>query len=138
MTPSPFLPWWLRKRILFPLALLVGLAVTGGIAYSNSDVSMIVVYNQTGQPLPPLLIRACNQTRTFMALADQESIRLVLKSGGGESAVHLEFASQPPWQWDGALIKAHGGYRVSIRLLPDHQVEAFTDMSWWRRHLFGD
>ena len=27
----------------------------------------------------------------------------------------------------------HGGYRVTIRLSTGHQVEAFTDISWWRK-----
>ena len=123
--------WWNRKRILFPLTLLVALAVTSLIAYVRADASTIVIYNETGYPLPPLLVRACGQTRTFAALANRESVRIHLKSGGSESAVHLELGNRPPWQWDGPLIKTHGGYRVSIRLWPNHQVEAYTAVSWW-------
>jgi hypothetical protein len=133
MKPTSSRPWWLRKRILFPLLLLAGVAVTGVIAYFNSAASTIVIYNETGNPLPPLLVRAGDQTRTFPALADQESIRIALKPGGGESAVHLELATEPPWKWDGATIQPRGGQRVTIRLWPDGQVEAFTEISWWQK-----
>jgi len=133
MNPTRSRPWWLRKRILFPLVLVIGLAVTGLIAFVNSDTSTIVVYNETGNPLPPLLIRACDQTKTFASLADQESICFVLKPNGAESVIHLELATDPPWKWEGENIRPHGGRRVSIRLLPDGQVEAFDQISWWRR-----
>ncbi len=126
-------PWWLRKRILFPLALVVGVAVAAAVAFSNSDVSTIVIYNQTGNPLPPLLVRACGQARSFAALADQESVQIRLKPTGGETAVHLELAANPPWQWDGETIKPRGGISITIHLLPSGQVEAFTAVSWWRR-----
>ena len=128
-------PWWLRKRIIFPLALLVGVVVTGFIAFENSDASTIVVYNESGNPLPPLLVSACDQSRTFAVLADRESVRVTLKPYGVESAVHLELGPEPAWRWDGPLIKPHGGSRVTIRLLADGQVEAFTDVSWWQRIL---
>jgi len=133
MNPIPLRPWWLRKRILFPLILLVGIGVTGLIAFMNSDASTIVIYNETDNPLPPLLVGACGQTRTFPPLADQESVRFALKPDGAESAIHLELATDPPWKWDGELIRPHGGHRVTIRLLPDGQVEAFDQVSWWRR-----
>ena len=133
MNLNPLRPWWLRKRILFPLVLLVGIGVTGLIAFVNSDASTIVVYNETDNPLPPLLVRACGQTRTFPTLADQESVNLALKPDGAESGIHLELATDPPWKWDGELIRPRGGHSVTIRLLPDGQVEAFDQISWWRR-----
>ena len=133
MNPNPLRPWWLRKRILFPLILLVGIGVTGLIAFLNSDASTIVIYNETDNPLPPLLVGACGQTRTFRALADQESVRFTLKPDGSESAIHLELATDPPWKWDGELVRPHGGYRVTIRLWPSGQVEAFTEISWWQK-----
>ena len=126
-------PWWLRKRILFPLALLAGVAVAGVIAFENSDTSLIMNYNETGHPLPPLLVRACGQTRTFVALADQESVRLALAPRGAPSAVQLELGTEPPWRWDGPLVKPRGGGRVTVRLLLGGQAEAFEDVSWWRR-----
>jgi hypothetical protein len=133
MNPDPLQPWWLRKRILFPLAMLVGIAGTAFIAFVASDTSTIVVYNETDHPLPPLLVRACGQTRTFSRLADRESVRMNLKPDGAESAIHLELATDPPWKWDGELMRPHGGRRVTIRLLPDGLVEAYDQISWWRR-----
>ena len=133
MNGSQLRPWWLRNRILFPFALVVGIGVTSLIAFVNSDTSTIVVYNETDNPLPPLLVRACGQIRTFPALGDQVSIRFALKPDGAESAIHLELATDPPWKWDGELIRPHGGHRVTIRMLPDGQVEAYDQISWWRR-----
>ncbi len=133
MNSSQSRPWWLRKRIMLPLVLLISSVIAIPIAYVNSDTSMIVIYNETGNPLPPLLIRACDQTRTFSGIADTESVRMTLKPDGSESAIHLELATDPAWHWDGELIRPHGGYRVIIRLLADGQVEAFDQISWWRR-----
>ena len=133
MNPKPSRPRWLRKRIIFPLVLLIGTVITGVIAYEESDTSTIVIYNETGAPLPPLLIRACGQTRTFSTLAEQESVCLQLKPDGGLSTIHLELATQPLWQWDGGEIRPRGGERVSIRLWPSRQVEAFREVSWWRK-----
>ena len=96
MNPNQLRSWWLRKRILFPLTLLIGVAATSLIAFVNSDSSTIVIYNETDSPLPPLLVRACGQTRTFSMLEDQESGRFALKPEGAESAIHLELATDPP------------------------------------------
>ena len=133
MNPNPLRPWWLRKRIWFPLVLLVGIGVTSLIAFVDSDASTIVVYNETDNLLPPLLVRVCGQTRTFPVLADQESICIALKPDGAESVIQLELATDPPWKWEGEIIRPHGGHRVTIRLLSDGQVEAFDQVSWWRR-----
>lgn len=135
MNQKSLRPWWLRKRILFPIALLVSVAVTGLIAFENSDASVIMIYNETGHPLSPLLVRACDQTRTFAALADRESIRIALAPHGTASTVHLELGTEPSWRWDGPLVKPHGGGRVTIRLLPGGQAEAFEDISWWQQML---
>ena len=133
MNAKPSRPWWSRKRILFPLTLLVCLPITAVVAYLNSAASSIVIYNETGAALPPLLVSACGQTWTFPVLADQESVRLVPKHGNGESHIHIEVGNQPPWKWDGATIKADGGQIVSIRIWSGGQIEAFTEISWWRK-----
>ncbi len=129
-------PWWLRKRIIFPLVLLVGVGVAGTVAFVNSDTSTIVVYNETGARLPPLLVRACEQEKSFATFAERESVQFALKPSGSETTVHLELATDPAWKWEGELIHSHGGYRVSIRLWPDRQVEAYTEISWLQR-MFG-
>ena len=133
MNKKTLRPWWLRKRLVLPLILVVTLPVAVAVALLGSDASTIVVYNETGDTLPPLLITACNQSKTFPALEDQDSVRFQLKPKGAGSPVHLELASDPAWTWDGENVESHGGYRVSIRLLTGHQVEAFTDISWWRK-----
>lgn len=137
MNPNQLRPWWLRKRILFPLVLLAGVALAGVIAFENSGVSTVVIYNETSAPLPPLLVRACGQERSFSTLAERESVQFTLKPTGGETAVHLELATDPAWKWEGESIKSRGGYRVSIRLWPDRQVEVYTEISWLQRTFGG-
>jgi len=133
MNPNQLRPWWLHKRALLPLILLVGVGGAGVIAFVNSVASTIVIYNETGNPLPPLLVRASGQERSFSPLAERESVEFKLKPGGGETAVHLELATDPPWKWNGELIRPRGGYRITIRLWPGGQVEAFTEISWWQK-----
>jgi len=130
---NPHRPWWLRKRFLLPVSLLAGLGLAVAVAFSASDASTIVVYNETGATLPPLLVRACGSERVFPALAERESVRLGLKPGGPKTPVHLELATDPAWTWDGESVRPTGGYRVTIRLWPDRQVASFTEISWWRR-----
>jgi len=133
MKKSQLRPLWLRKRVLFPVAFLLGLLLAAIIAMIRSDASTIVVYNETGNPLPPLLLQACNQSKSFTHLDDQQSVRWRLQPEGLPSAIHLEVAATPLWTWDGDTIQPRGGYRVTIRLQTGNQVEAYTDYSWWRR-----
>ena len=126
-------PWWLRKRFvfagLFPLALLTAAVV----AYVQSDGSSVVVYNETGHTLPPLLVGACGQTRSFTGVEDQGSVCFHLKGSGPSTPVHLELATDPPWTWDGQSVTPAGGVTVIVRLWPNRQVEANKEVSWWRQ-----
>ena len=124
--------------MLIPLFLLAAFAATVAAALVRSDGSSIVFYNETNAALPPLLIQACNQTKTFPGLEDQESVRFQIKPKGPAGPIHLELSSNPAWSWDGALIKPHGGYRIVIRLEPNNQVEIFSDVSWWQRTFFPE
>jgi hypothetical protein len=133
MKKSQLRPLWLRKRVVFPGAFIIGILVAAVIAMIRSDASTIVVYNETGAPLPPLLIQACNQTKTFTHLDDQQSVRWRLKPEGLPGPIHLEVAATPLWVWDGDTIQPQGGYRVTIRLQTGNQVESYIDYSWWRR-----
>jgi len=134
MKRSQLRPLWLRKRVVFPVAFIVGILVSSTIAMLRADTSTIVVYNDTGNPLPPLLLQVCNQTKTYAHLDDQQSVRWRLKPAGLPSAIHLEVATTPLWTWDADTpIHTRGGYRVIIRLEMGNQVEAYTDYSWWRR-----
>ena len=133
MNPKQLRPWWLRKRVLFALAFPIALGLAVVIAFLNSDGSKVVVYNLTGHTLPPLLVQACGQSRTFTAVEDEASVCLTLKSAGESSPVHLALAKDPPWTWEGESIRPHGGMTVTIRIRPDNQVEAYQDVSWWRQ-----
>jgi hypothetical protein len=113
--------------------LALALLATVAVAWRRSDASTIVCFNETNATLPPLLLQACNQTHTFPGLGDQESVRFHLKPQGPAGPIHLELAGNPPWIWDGSFIQPHGGCRISLRLLPNNQVEAYADVSWWRR-----
>ncbi len=135
MNPKQLRPWWLRKRVLFALAFPIALGLAVIIAFLNSDDSKVVVYNMTGHTLPPLLIQACGQSRTFTTLDDQGSVCFMLKPTGKPSPVHLALAKDPPWTWEGQSIKPHGGMSVTIRIWSDNQVEAYQDVSWWRQWL---
>jgi hypothetical protein len=133
MNKKQLRPLWLRKRLILPVFLIVGLVAAMLVALLRSDESTIVIYNQTGEALPPLLVQACNQSKTFTDLQDQESVRFRLKPRGAPGAIHIEVAANPGWTWDGGSVESHGGYRVSIRILAANQVEVFTDISWWRK-----
>ena len=133
MKRSQLRPMWLRKRVVLPVAFVVGTSVAAVIAMIRSDTSTIVIYNETGLPLPPLIIQACHQSKTFPHLDDEQSVRWRLQPHGLPGPIHLEVATTPLWTWDGDIIQSHGGYRVTIRLETGNQVEAYTDYSWWRR-----
>jgi hypothetical protein len=137
MNKKPLRPWWLRKRLILPFILMAALPVAVALAWLRSDRSTIVIYNETGDALPPLLVQACGQTRSFAGLEDQDSVRFELHPKGPGGAIHLELAATPAWTWDGEFVEARGGYRVSIRIMPGKQVEAFTDISWWQRTFSG-
>ncbi|MCB1128581.1 MAG: hypothetical protein KDM81_18945 [Verrucomicrobiae bacterium] len=129
MNPTPCLR---RKRVLLPLLALLLLALTGGIACLRSDISSIVVYNQTGAPVTVLRVTACGQTTTFTRLDDDGSVRWKLTPAGSPGAVGLETATDPPWQWQGAYVEPRGGYRVILHLWPDGAVESHVQLSFWR------
>jgi len=137
MNPTQLRPWWLRKRVLFPLVLVVGVGFAGVFSFVNSNASTIVVYNETGASLPPLLIRACGQERSFSSIEERASVQFALQPGGIQSAVGLELATNPAWKWEGELVKPTGGYRITIRIWRDNQVEAYTDISWWQKTFGG-
>lgn len=121
-----------RRRVVLIAVLICGLALAIPTAIIVADRSSVVIYNETGAVLPPVVIRACGQQRVFTGLPEQGSVEWELRAQGTESAVQLELASDPPWRWEGCLIRPHGGFRVTIRLWPQGQVEAYPSRSWWR------
>lgn len=128
---------FLQKRILLPLASLLLLSVSGYVAVLRSNTSRIVVYNQTGAPIAALRAVACGQTNLFRNLAEEDSFGWKLSPTGDASDIELEMAVEPPWRWRGGFIQPRGGYRVTLRLWPDGEVEAHTQVSFWQRLVHG-
>lgn len=125
------------KRVLLPLVSLLLVLAATATAVFRSDASRIIVYNQTGMVIPALKVEASGQLRVFRNLGDAESFRWTLKPTGEAGEIRLETATEPTWQWRGAPIEPRGGYRVTLRLWPDGQVEAHTQISLWQRFLWG-
>lgn len=126
-----------RKRVLLPLASLLLVTAAGFVAVLRSDASRIVVYNQTGAPLAALKVSACGQWTFFRDVGEEGSFRWKLAPGGSEGDIELETVTEPSWRWRGAYIEPRGGYRVTLRLWPDGEVEVHTQISLWQRLLHG-
>lgn len=116
---------------------LLSLAVAAAVW--RSDVSTIVVYNEAGAPLPACRMEACGFSVGIPALAEEDSFRWRLPERNPEagSPIRLELATEPPWEWTGAFVETRGGYRISLRLWPEGQVEPHAQISVWRRFLPG-
>jgi hypothetical protein len=130
-------PWWRRKRVLLPLTLLILLAATFALAVARSNVSRIIVYNETGADVAGLHLSACGQTRNFQSIPAEGSVRWKLAPQGNGSEIVLELATQPPVRWQGEHLDPQGGYVVTLRLWPEGQVEAHRQILFWQRMLKG-
>ena len=130
-------PWYSRKRILLPLALLVALAAALSWAVVRSDVSRLIVFNETGTPLGGLHVSACGQARSFQQVPVEGSVRWKLAPRGSGTEITLETAAKPPVRWQGGYLEPRGGYVVTLRIWPDGQVEAHTQISFWQRLFKG-
>jgi hypothetical protein len=130
-------PWYRRKRVLLPLGSLAALLLATVIAVVRSDISRIIVYNETGAPLAALRLTACGQSKTFPNVPAEASIRWKLEPHGSPSEIGLEVATEPPIQWRGASIEAHGGRHVTLRIWPDGQIEEHRQISFWQRWVKG-
>lgn len=126
-------PAWRRRRVLLPALALValGAALAGAILRSNR--SRIVLYNQTGEPLALLRLSACGQSTVVRDLPDEGSFRWKLNPAGSASDIEVELATDPPRRWRGSYVEPRGGYRVTLRIWPDGQVEEFVQISIWQR-----
>ncbi len=128
---------WRLKRVLLPSLMFGFMLGSIAIAWTRSRTSTIVLYNQTGMPTPPILIRSCGQTASFGSIAEESSVQFRIQTrAGGESSIQLEFLTDPPWAWEGGYVESGAGYRVTLRLWPDKQIEAHTQISFWQS-LFG-
>lgn len=107
-----------------------------GAAFLRSNVSTIVLYNETDQPLLHVRIQACGQGAAFSPLPENGSVRLRLKASGHGSPITLdtlETTEGPARQWVGSYVEPRAGYRTTLRIYPNNQIEAHTQTSWWRR-----
>lgn len=125
--------WWRRRRIWLPTLALVMLAGSLTITWIRSDLSRIVVYNETMRPLSGLRITACGQSQNFEEVAEGESVRFTLEKRGAPSDVKL--ATNGIEFWHGDYVESHG-YRTFVHLLRTGDVESSSGISWIRRPFF--
>ncbi|MEI6192996.1 MAG: hypothetical protein WCS42_01550 [Verrucomicrobiota bacterium] len=133
MNPNQLRPWWLRKHVWLPLALIAGLTVASVVAFVDSDASTLMIYNETGRSISALKVAACGQETVLRGMDEEESFRWQIKETGTPGEITLESAANPPWRWQGGYIQTRGGYRVTLRLWPDGEVELHTQISLWQR-----
>ena len=133
MRPASKPKWWQRRRVRWPLWVLLTLGAAGGLAIARSPVSRVVVYNETGARIAELTVSACGQSRTFQDVGDGDSVRLNLAAAGGESDIAL--ATNGVAAWRGEYIEPRGGYRAILRLRHDGEVESSVTISWWQSSL---
>lgn len=128
-------PVWRKKRVWIPV-LAVGVTIMScGVAWYLSGGSQLVLYNETGEKVVALRVKACGQTRNFGGLRDEESVGWTLMETGGASEIVLdvEMAGERSWTWRGGYVEPKGGYRVVLRLGPGHEVGLDTQISIWPR-----
>lgn len=122
-----------RKRLVLPVLSLMLITMAGLAGFVSSDRSRIVIYNETGNPIGALKVEACGQSIVFRNLADEGSVRWDLAARGSESDIALETAVEPAWRWRGGYVEPRGGYRITLRVWPDGQVEEDSQISVWQR-----
>ena len=125
--------WWRLRRVRWPIAVTLLLAVAAAIAVVRARASRVVVYNDTGAAITDLTITACGQSQTFREVGERDSIRLTLARTGSESDIAIATNGVPLWRGD--YIEPRGGYRATVRLRADGQVECSTTISCWQAWL---
>lgn len=128
--------WWRKKRYLLPIISILLMCIAAGIAVYRSDISRVVLYNNTGETISELIVRVCSQTYTFNGIQEEGSVRIRLKRYGAASDIQIE-RPDLSWRWQGGYVEPRGGYRSVIHLLPDGQIEENTQISWWQNILYG-
>ena len=124
--------WWQRRRVwlgLWGVLVIVVLVV----AFVRSNHSAIVVYNETGFPLPPLAVIACGQEISVSGIAAEASKRIRLQESGTPSDLQIEILAADPLHWEGGYVEPIGGYRIEVRVLPDLSFQFGSQISIWRR-----
>lgn len=124
---------YLRKKlVLLPLASLALLSAGLCVAIIRSDISGLIVYNETGQPIQALRLAACGQSATFRSVGEEDSVRLKFGPEGEPGEIEIESIGAPSIKWKGGYIQPRGGYVVMARLWADGSVEVHTQRSVWQ------
>ncbi len=122
--------WWQYRRIQWPAASALALALAAGVAVHRSQNSQIVVYNDTSAAIPELAVSACGQTRVFHQVEPSDSVRFTLAATGQGSEATLATNNVPVWH--GGYMEPRGGYRTLLHLRQDGEVESFATLSGWQ------
>ena len=128
--------FWRRQRVLWPAT---GLLLSLGallLALIQSNRSQVIVYNETGETIPELIITACGQSKTFREVEDASSPCFNLAPTGAESDVIISTNSASKPLWQGEYIEPKGGYETIVHLRPG-AIEASTTVSWWQKTFFN-
>lgn len=109
------------------------LTIAATAALVRSDISRVVVHNDSGLPIGNLGVEAAGSSRTFLNVNDGESVALQLAKSGGESAVTITTNGSVMWQGD--YIEPRGGYLEMVHLRPDGGVITSSTISFWQKLL---
>lgn len=121
-------PWWRRRRFLWPLATLALGTVLLWWAFLRAEKTRIVIYNESGAPLGELKVTACQQSRTFHALPENEAVRFSLEPRGGDSDIALAIDGLPVWAGD-YVEPEHCTVLIHIR--EKNEIQCETHLSSW-------
>lgn len=121
-----------KKRFLLPVASVLLLSAGLCVAIIRSDISGLIVYNETGHPIQALRLAACGQGATFRNVLQEDSVRLKFGPEGEPGEIEIESIGTPPIKWKGGYIQPRGGYVVMARLWADGTVEVHTQISVWQ------
>jgi hypothetical protein len=130
-------PWWLRKRLLLPIGVLVAFGLILVLTYIRSDTAKIIVYNDSGRDLGRMILSACGQQFEIPALAHDQSYRLRLSNRGTEGEVELRVVETTNWNFKGGYVEPTGGYRVRLRLTNTNVVEYQQQISFFHKTFTG-
>ena len=125
--------WWQLRRVRWPAAALVTIALATGVAIVRSAASRVVVYNDTGGVIEELSVSACGQSQTFRAVHERESVRFKIQARGEASEITI--TTNGAVMWRGDYLEPSGGYRAIVRLRRDRQAECTTTISVWQKLL---
>lgn len=130
-------PWWLRKRLMLPIAALVLLTLVVWYAAVSADDSKIIVYNETAAPVRQIEILACGQHFSLAEIAPEESVRFDLAPTGGTSNVVFSVAGTTNWYSASHYLAPRGGHRLRFRLLPGGYLDSRHYRSWFQEYVLG-